>query len=129
MHRRTFHLLIALLIVAGLLRLLIPPPALAAGEEVRSDLNGWGTTSWSMSASLGGTFIYVSGQITNSDNPNTQFKFYKNSNLWYGKFDTTPISFGSIFTGLSSSGSAPNIIFNHISGRYYVFKWDGGGVG
>jgi len=129
MHRRTFHLLIALLIVAGLLRLLIPPPALAAGEEVRSNLNGWGTTPWSMSASLGGTFIYVSGQITNPDNPSTQFKFYKNSNLWYGKFDPTPISFGSIFTGLSSSGSAPNIIFNHISGRYYVFKWDGDGRG
>ncbi len=129
MHRRTFRLLIALLIVAGLLRLLIPPPALAAGEEVRSNLNGWGTTPWSMSASLGGTFIYVSGQITNPDNPSTQFKFYKNSNLWYGKFDPTPISFGSIFTGLSSNSSAPNITFNHISGRYYVFKWDGDGRG
>ena len=33
-----------------------------SGEQVKGELNAWGT--WAMSSSLGGTFIYNTGQVT-----------------------------------------------------------------
>ncbi len=94
-------------------------PAFAAGEAVRGELNSWGT--WAMSSSLGGTFIHVTGQITAVDDPVSEFKFFKDTNQWYGNGST--INFAQIYNNFSTSGG--NSSFNHIQNRYYAFKWNG----
>ncbi|HNS04320.1 MAG TPA: hypothetical protein PKM78_18280, partial [Anaerolineae bacterium] len=81
----------ALLIVLALLVVILPLPAAAgvsptpaqmadalaplSGEAVRGELNSWST--WSMSGSLGGTFIHVTGQISAASDATSEFKFFK----------------------------------------------------
>ncbi len=113
-------LVLALLISA----IFIPRAAYASGEAVRGELNGWGT--WSMSSSLGGTFIHTTGNITAPDDPSSEFKFYKDSNQWYS--NGSAITFAQIFSGMNTS-TGPNMSFNHVQNRYYVFKWDGSSRG
>ncbi|MBX2997357.1 MAG: pullulanase-type alpha-1,6-glucosidase [Caldilineaceae bacterium] len=101
-------------------------PVQAAGEAVRGALNSWGATPWTMSASLGSTFVYVSSQITEANDSSSEFKFYKDSDQWFGKDSPNTIAFGTIFTGLSTGGGGErNLRFNHIQNRYYAFKWNG----
>ncbi|MEF3273476.1 MAG: hypothetical protein K6356_03615 [Chloroflexus sp.] len=131
MHHRSLRLLLPFTITLGLIALLPPLPVQAAGEAVLGELNGW-STSWSMSASLGGSFIYVSGQITTSNDTESEFKFYKSDGggQWFGKDAPNHVTFGQIFTGLSTGGgSERNLRFNHIQDSFYVFKWDGGSRG
>ena len=97
--------------------------AFASGEAVRGELNGWG--SWGMSSSLGGTFIYVSGQQTAASDAASEFKFFKDSNQWYGNGST--ITFAQIYGNFSSSGG--NSSFSHTQNKYYVFKWNGADKG
>ncbi|MGC8798693.1 MAG: pullulanase-type alpha-1,6-glucosidase, partial [Chloroflexus sp.] len=129
MHHRSLRLLLTLATVFGFIMLAVPRPVAAAGEQVRGELTNWASSPWNMSASLGGTFVYVSGQINATDDPTSEFKFYKETNQWFGRNPATTITFGQIFTGLSSYGSEPNLSFNHISGSYYAFKWDGAARG
>ncbi|MCW1967423.1 MAG: pullulanase-type alpha-1,6-glucosidase, partial [Anaerolineae bacterium] len=96
----------------------------AAGEEVRGELAGWGP-GWSMSSSLGGTYVYSSGQVSVASDSVSEFKFYKNSSQWYGGGS---VNFAQIYTNFSASTSA-NASFNHTTNKYYVFKWNGGNSG
>ncbi len=90
-----------------------------AGEAVRGELNDWGT--WAMTGSLGGTFIHTTGQITAPSDSVSEFKFFKDSDLWYG--NGTAVNFAQIYSNFSSSGG--NSSFNHVQNRYYAFKWNG----
>ncbi|WP_333691963.1 pullulanase-type alpha-1,6-glucosidase, partial [Chloroflexus sp.] len=131
MHHRSLRLLFASLITLGLIALLLPLPALAAGEAVRGELNGW-TTAWGMSSSLGGTFVYISGQIVAPDDTESEFKFFKSDGggQWYGKDAPNAVTFGQIFTGLSTGGGGErNLRLSHTQNSFYVFKWDGGNRG
>lgn len=97
-------------------------PVFAANEQVRGELNGWGATTWSMGNSLGGTFIHTTGQISDSSDPFSEFKFFKDSNQWFSNGST--VTFAQIFGSMNSS-TGPNMAFNHLQNRYYVFKWNG----
>ena len=80
-------LLISALVMAACLPQAGQARALAplSGEEVRGELDNWGSApAWSMSASLGGTFVHVTGQVTNASDSVSEFKFFKDSNQWYG---------------------------------------------
>ncbi len=112
-------------LVASSLLLLIVPTVYASSEQVRGELNNWGATAWNMSSTLGGTFIYTSGQINDASNPSSAFKFFKDSNQWYG--NGASANFGDIRTGINAAGG--NMSFNHTSGNYYAFKWDGNSRG
>ena len=90
------------------------------GEAVRGDLNGWG--QWTMSSSLGGTFVYLTGQQTAASASSSGFKLFKDSNQWYSNGNS--VAFGAIFGGMNTSTS-PNMTFNHIQNKYYAFKWNG----
>ncbi len=101
-----------------------PQNLFATGEEVRGDIDNWSSAPvWSMTAGLGSTFIYTSGQIADVNNAKA-FKFFKDSEQWYGG---TFSGFGTKITGLSVGGS--NLNFNHIQNSFYTFKWDGTGNG
>lgn len=93
----------------------------AAGEEVRGELAGWGPGG-SMSSSLGGTYVYSSGQVSAASDSVSEFKFYNGS--WYGGGS---VNFAQIYTNFSTSSS--NASFNHTTNKYYVFKWNGGNSG
>lgn len=122
MKYRLLHLsLIVMLVMSSLLTV---HPIAATNEAVRGELNSWGT--WSMTASLGGTFIHTTGQITASSDSVSEFKFFKDTNQWYSNGQA--VSFATIFSGMSTSTS-PNMSFNHIQNRYYVFKWNGSDKG
>lgn len=96
---------------------------LLTGEEVRGQIFGWGP-GVSMSASLGGTFIYK-GQESEVSNSASAFKFFKDSNQWYATNPATTVSFGQIFGGMNTNGSNPDMNFNHVQNKYYAFKWNG----
>ncbi len=98
-------------------------PLSASGEAVRGELNGWGT--WAMSSSLGGTFIHQTGAISAADDPTSEFKFFKDSNQWYGTGSN--LEFAQIYTTFSTG--LGNSSFAHTQGSYYVFKWDGASKG
>lgn len=88
------------------------------GEEVRGTLDDWqNAPAWTMSASLGSTHIYNSAQITTCGAE--KFKFY-NTTGWYGNGGT--VTFGTIFTGLSTSGG--DINYTCTGGKYYTWKWE-----
>lgn len=124
----TLTLLVALLLIlmaagqdGSTLSLAVP----LSGEEVRGELFGWGP-GVNMSAGLGGTFIYT-GQETEPDDAVAEFKFYKSDSggLWYGKDSPNTVSFGVIFSGVSTGGGGErNLRFNHIANKYYAFKWN-----
>jgi len=79
-----------------------------------------------MSSSLGGTFVYVSNPVNNSSLSQVEFKFFKDTEQWYGKDAPNTITFGTIFTGLSTGGyDERNLRFAHTNNSVYVFKWDG----
>jgi pullulanase-type alpha-1,6-glucosidase len=119
--RRTLFAALVVLLILVSLPGLSERIASAAGEEVRGELNGWGATPWLMSNSLGGTFIYSTGQVTTASDSFSEFKFFKSSNLWYGNGQF--VTFGQIFGGLSTAGG--NSGFSHTQNRYYVYKWNG----
>ncbi len=112
-------ILAAALVLAGGGRFADAAPL--SSETVKGDLNAWGT--WSMTDSLGGTFVYESGQIIAASSATSGFKFFKDSNQWFSNQST--ISFAAIFTGMNNSGSNGNMTFNHIQNKFYVFKWNG----
>ena len=130
--------ILPVLIALALLVAILPLPAAAgapatlapaasilaplSGEQVRGELNGWGLTTWSMTGSLGGTFIHTTGLITDANDSSSEFKFFKDSNQWYSNGGA--VSFGSIFGGMNTSTS-PNMSFSHTQNRYYAFKWNG----
>ncbi len=124
-----FHALMAALLIATLLLTSVAslqpaaaaPQAPLSGEAIPGDLNGWNTTAWPMSSSLGGTFVYSSAQITAASASASNFKLFKDSNAWYG--NGAALSFAQIYSNFSGSGGNSN--FNHIQNKYYVFKWDG----
>jgi pullulanase-type alpha-1,6-glucosidase len=132
------RIILSVLIALALLFAILPLPAAAgapatlaraasalaplSGEQVRGELNGWGSTTWSMAGSLGGTFIHTTGLITDVSDSSSEFKFFKDSNQWYSNGGA--VSSGSIFGGMNTS-TGPNMSFNHIQNRYYVFKWNG----
>lgn len=95
--------------------------AAGAGEQVRGELNGWGATSWPMTNSLGGTFVFLTGQINDPSDPASEFKFFKDTNAWFG--NGAFVNIGQIFGGLNQSGG--NSSFNHIQFKFYAFKWNG----
>ena len=95
--------------------------AAATGEQVRGELNGWGAPTWPMSGSLGGTFIYLTGQLTAPSDPISEFKFFKDAGAWFG--NGAPVNIGQIFSGLNQSGG--NSSFNYIQFLWYAFKWNG----
>lgn len=97
--------------------------AAATGEQLRGDLFGWGP-GLAMSSSLGGTFLATSGQIT-AANTTAGFKFFKDSNQWYG--NGSSVTFGQIASGFSTSGSDSS--FTHTQNRYYAAKWNGNDKG
>ena len=97
------------------------PAAPLSGEQVRGELNGWGASVWSMSSSLGGTFIYSSAQATAANDTASEFKLFKDTNAWYG--NGTALTFAQIYSNFSTSGGNSN--FNHVQNKYYVFKWNG----
>ena len=105
------------------LGLLLTSVRLAAGtgEQVKAELNGWGALPWPMTNSLGGTFAFLTGQINDPSDPTSEFKFFKDSNAWYG--NGASVNFGQIFGGLNQSGG--NSKFSHTQGAYYAFKWNG----
>lgn len=109
-------------VVLFVLGLLLVSVRLAAGtgEQVRGELNGWGATPWPMSASLGGTFVFLTGQVNDPSDPSSEFKFFKDSSAWYG--NGAFVNFGQIFGGLNQSGG--NSSFNHTQFRFYAFKWN-----
>ena len=124
--------ILSLLVVLALLVTTLPLPVAAgapaartlaplSGEQVRGELNGWGSTTWSMAGSLGGTFIHITGQMTAGNDSASMFKFFKDSNQWYG--NSSAVNFAQIYTNFSTSGGDSS--FNHIQNRYYVFKWNG----
>jgi pullulanase/glycogen debranching enzyme len=116
-------LIVILLAITGLSTI---QPVAAANEQARGELNGWGATVWSMGASLGGSFIYATDQITAANDAESEFKFFKDTNQWFGKDAPNNITFGAIFTGVSTGGGGErNLRFNHIQNSYYVFKWNG----
>lgn len=125
----TLALLVATLplpVTAGAPAAIPQPSALLAplsGEAVRGELNGW--SGWSMTASFGGTFIYNTGQISAASDAASEFKFFKDSNQWYG--NGSALNFAQIYTDFTASGG--NSAFNHIQNRHYAFKWNGGGNG
>ncbi len=131
--------ILSLLIALALLVAILPLPAAAgspdgaaqalaarsplAGEEVRGSLDDWqNPPAWTMSGSLGGTYIYNSAQIASCGAE--QFKFYNNTG-WYGNGAT--VSFASILTGLNTGGG--NINYTCTGGKYYTWKWDAGSRG
>ncbi len=116
----TCRIVMIFFLCASLLGALVQPVA-ASGEQVRGELTNWETNPWAMSGSLGGTFIYTSGQVAAADDSVSEFKFFKDSNQWYGNGST--LAFGTIYTNFSTSGGDSG--FNHIQNRYYVFKWNG----
>jgi len=123
-YHRSQRTLLALLIVFGLFVTLLPPPVLAAGEAVRGNFSSWNPLL--MSSSLGGTFVYVSNPVNNSSLSQVEFKFFKDTEQWYGKDAPNTITFGTIFTGLSTGGyDERNLRFAHTNNSVYVFKWDG----
>ena len=91
-----------------------------SSEQVKGELNAWGT--WAMGGSLGGTFIYNTGQVTAGNDSFSAFKFFKDSSQWYGNGST--LTFGQIYTNFSTSGGDSG--FNHTQNRHYAFKWNGG---
>ncbi len=107
---------LALLLVVALW---LARPVFATGEAVRGELNSWGT--WAMSSSLGGTLIHTTGQITAANDPVSEFKFFKDTNQWFS--NGSGVNFAQIFSGMNTS-TGPNMSFNHIQNRYYVFKWN-----
>lgn len=120
----TRRIVMTLILCSALLGAMVQPAA-ASNEQVRGELNVWGATTWAMSGSLGGTFIYSSGQVADADDSASMFKFFKDSNQWYG--NGSSLAFGTIYTNFSTSGGDSG--FNHIQNRYYVFKWNGGSNG
>ena len=95
-----------------------------SGEQVKGELNGWGT--WAMSSSLGATFIYDTGQVAAVSDTISEFKFFKDSNQWYS--NGGGITFGVIFGGMNTfTGS--NMSFNHTQNKFYAFKWNGNDKG
>jgi pullulanase/glycogen debranching enzyme len=103
-----------------------------AGEEVRGELNSWGSTAWIMTGSLGSTFLYDTGQVAGANDSSSEFKFYKSDSggLWYGKDSPNMVTFGTIFTGVSTGGgNERNLRFDHVQNKYYVFKWNGNDKG
>jgi len=122
---RWLQIALVLVLVAGLLPAALgaPKPVSASGEQVKGELNGWGT--WSMTGSLGGTFIHTTGQVTAADDSASMFKFFKDSNLWYG--NGSALTFAQIYTNFSTSGGDSS--FNHIQNSFYVFKWNGNDKG
>ncbi len=132
-YRRVFFswlVALTLLVAALPLPASAAAPAVAAlaplaGEAVRGELNNWGNapdSPWPMSASLGGTFIHTTGQVTAASDSVSEFKFFKDSNQWYS--NGSGVAFGTIFSGMSTA-TGPNMSFNHTQNRYYVFKWNG----
>jgi pullulanase-type alpha-1,6-glucosidase len=122
--------ILSLLVALALLVAALPLPTAAgtsaaplSGEAVRGDLNSWG--SWAMTSSLGGTFIHTTGQITAGSDSSSLFKFFKNSDQWYG--NSGAINFAQIYTNFSTGGGDSS--FNHIQNRYYAFKWNGDSSG
>lgn len=109
---------------ALLFTLLLFRLAFATGEQVKGELNGWG--SWSMSSSLGGTFIHTTSQVTAASDTVSEFKFFKDSNQWYSNGST--LAFGSIFGSMNTSTSN-NMNFSHTQNKYYIFKWNGNDKG
>ncbi|GAB4497413.1 MAG: pullulanase-type alpha-1,6-glucosidase [Anaerolineales bacterium] len=108
--------------LAALLLALFFFPVFASGETVRGELNSWGSSA--MTANLGGTFL-LSTQDTTPDDSLHEFKFFKDTNLWYG--NGSSITFATIFSGINTSGG--NMSFNHTQNRYYAFKWNGNDKG
>lgn len=115
----TYQRIVMTLILCAALLGAVAQPVAASGEQVKGELNAWGT--WAMTGSLGGTYIYTSGQITAANDTASEFKFFKDTNLWYsnGSFK----NFGDIYEGMNTSTGA-NMSFNHIQNSYYVFKWN-----
>ena len=122
-YRTGFRFILLVCLIAAVTLAAAGRIAFASGEAVRGELNGWG--SWGMSSSLGGTFIYVSGQQTAASDAASEFKFFKDSNQWYGNGST--ITFAQIYGNFSSSGG--NSSFSHTQNKYYVFKWNGADKG
>ncbi len=118
--RPIFFVLPVLLLVLTLLALFFQP-VFAADEQFRGELNTWGATPWSMTASLGSTFVYVTNQVTETSAPTSEFKFY-NDTGWYS--NDTSLTFGQIFGGMNTA-TGPNMRFNHAQNSYYAFKWNG----
>ncbi|MEA3309861.1 MAG: alpha-1,6-glucosidase domain-containing protein, partial [Chloroflexota bacterium] len=125
LHKLRWNLVFVVILLVSLFPVFsnAPGPVLAAGEAVRGELNSWGT--WGMSSSLGGTFLYETGQMNAADDASSEFKFFKDSSEWYGGDGT--ITFAQIFTGMNTPGS--NMSFNHTQNKYYVFKWNGSDKG
>lgn len=96
-------------------------PVRAAGEEVRGTLDNWGSAPvWSMSTSLGGSFLYVSDAIGACGSE--QFKFFRSdsSGQWFSNGGA--VTFGIKLTGLSTSTS-PNMSYTCTAGKHYAYKW------
>lgn len=128
--KQWLNVIFVLALLAGLLPAALgaPKPVTASNEAIRGELNNWGDapdTPWPMSGNLGGTFIHTTRQITAADDSASMFKFFKDSNLWYG--NGSAVTFAQIYTNFSTSGD--NSSFNHTQDCYYVFKWNGNDKG
>ena len=99
--------------------------AAATGEQFRGDLFGWGP-GIAMASSLGGTYIAVSGKITDASTPTTRFKFFKATNQWFST--NGAVRFGQPANNYSTSNSN-NSTFAHFPNSYYAAKWNGNDKG
>jgi hypothetical protein len=71
--------------------------AAGAGEQVRAELNGWGAVPWSMTTSLGNTFVFLTGQINDPSDASSEFKFFSGADAWFG--NGAFVNIGQIFGG------------------------------
>jgi hypothetical protein len=95
--------------------------AAGAGEQVRAELNNWGAVPWSMTTSLGNTFVFLTGQVNDPSDASSEFKFFSGADAWFG--NGAFVNIGQIFGGLNQAGG--NSSFNHVQGAHYAFKWNG----
>ncbi len=113
--KRLWWLVMVMLVAA------LAAPVRAAGEEVRGTLDNWGSAPvWSMSTSLGGSFLYVSDAIPACGAE--QFKFFRSDfgGQWFSNGGA--VTFGTKLTGLSTS-TGPNMSYTCTAGNHYAYKW------